>query len=274
MIKSTARRALVTGVSRRRGIGFAIARRLLADGASVFAQSWTSHDRAQPWGADPAGIDGVLAALGGTGGRLAHAEYDLERPEAPAELVAEAALRFDGLDTLVVNHARSSLGRLDELDAEELDRCWAVNVRATLLLVKEFAARFIGMDGRVVLFTSGQHLAPMDGEIPYAASKGALHQLTLTLSEALADRGITVNTVNPGPTDTGWSGPELDDLVSRSMPKGRWNTPDEAAGVVAMLIGEDAAPITGRVIDAEAGFRRWPLTSEGPTRADKPPDSR
>ncbi|MBO0848783.1 MAG: SDR family oxidoreductase [Pseudonocardia sp.] len=257
MISSTPRRALVTGVSRRRGIGYAITRRLLADGASVFAQSWTPHDAGQPWGADPAGIDGMLATLGGEGERLAHAEYDLARPEAPAELVGEAARRLGGLDTLVVNHARSSLGRLDELEADELDRCWAVNVRATLLLVKDFAARFTGTDGRVVLFTSGQHLAPMHDEIPYAVSKGALHQLTLTLSEALADRGITVNTVNPGPTDTGWAGPELAQRVTRLMPKGRWNSPDEAAGVVAMLIGADAAPITGRVIDAEAGMRRW-----------------
>ncbi len=261
----------MTGVSRRRGIGFAIVRRLLEDGASVFAQSWTQHDATQPWGADPVGIDGVLAELGGVGDRLAHAEYDLERPQAPAELVAEATRRFDGVDTLVVNHARSSLGRLDELDADELDRCWAVNVRATLLLVKAFAEQFTGSEGRVVLFTSGQHLGPMADEIPYAVSKGALHQLTLTLSEALADRGVTVNTVNPGPTDTGWSGPELADLVGRSMPKGRWNTPDEAAGVVAMLLGADAAPITGRVIDAEAGFRRWPLMADVPNRAEGTP---
>jgi 3-oxoacyl-[acyl-carrier protein] reductase len=257
MIEAAPRRALVTGVSRRRGIGFAIARRLLADGAGVFVQSWTAHDAGQPWGADPAGVAGLLAALGGEGERLAHAEYDLERPEAPGELVAEAARRFGGLDTLIVNHARSSLGRLDELDADELDRCWAVNVRAALLLVKAFAARFTGLGGRVVLFTSGQHLAPMAGEISYAATKGALHQLTLTLAEALADRDITVNTVNPGPTDTGWAGPELAESVARAMPRGRWNSPDDAAGVVAMLLGDDAAPITGRVIDAEAGFRRW-----------------
>jgi 3-oxoacyl-[acyl-carrier protein] reductase len=106
MITTSGRRALVTGVSRRRGIGFAITARLLADGASVFAQSWTAHDAEQPWGADPAGIDGVLAALGGTGERLAHTESDLARPEAPAELVAQAAGALGGLDSLVVNHAR------------------------------------------------------------------------------------------------------------------------------------------------------------------------
>ncbi|HWN35200.1 MAG TPA: SDR family oxidoreductase [Pseudonocardia sp.] len=259
MIATAGRRALVTGVSRRRGIGFAIAARLLADGASVFAQSWLAHDAGQPWGADPAGIDGVLDALGGPGERLRHAEYDLALPEAPAELVAEAATALGGLDTLVVNHARSSVGDLASLTAAELDLCWAVNVRAALLLVRAFAEQFTDADGRggrVVLFTSGQHLAPMSGEIPYAATKGALHQLTRTLADALADRAITVNTVNPGPTDTGWATAELAGQVSRAMPAGRWNSPAEAAGVVALLLGSDAATITGQVIDAEGGFRR------------------
>jgi len=260
MINQPGRRALVTGVSRRRGIGFAITRRLLADGASVFAQSWTAHDEAQPWGADPTGLAGMLEELGGEGANLAHAEHDLSRPSAPAELVAQAAERLGGLDTLVANHARSSIGGLASLTAEELDLCWAVNVRATLLLVQAFAARLpdsAGHPGRVVLFTSGQHLAPMAGEIPYAVTKGALHQLTLTLGDALADLGVTVNTINPGPTDTGWADPELDDRVGRAMPRGRWNTPEEAAGVVALLLTADAANITGRVIDAEGGFRRW-----------------
>ncbi|HWN32544.1 MAG TPA: SDR family oxidoreductase [Pseudonocardia sp.] len=268
MINPTPRRALVTGVSRRRGIGFAIARRLLADGASVFVQSWTPHDAEQPWGADPVGVTGVLAALtadlNGSTERLAHAECDLARPEAPAALIAEASRALGGLDTLVLNHARGSVGGLGALTAEELDRCWAVNVRAALLLVQAFARQLANADasaggnpGRVVLFTSGQHLGPMAGEIPYAATKGALHQLTRTLADALAELGATVNTVNPGPTDTGWAGPELDDVVARAMPNGRWNTPTEAAGVVALLLGPDAASITGQVVDAEGGFRRW-----------------
>jgi 3-oxoacyl-[acyl-carrier protein] reductase len=259
MITAAGRRALVTGVSRRRGIGFAIAARLLADGASVFAQSWTAHDAGQPWGADPAGSHGVLEALGGPGERLAHAEYDLARSEAAGELVAEAAGALGGLDTLVVNHARSSVADLTALTAAELDLCWAVNVRAALLLVQAFAEQFTdaeGRGGRVVLFTSGQHRAPMPGEIPYAATKGALHQLTGTLADALADRAITVNTVNPGPTDTGWATAETAEQVARAMPGGRWNTPKQAAGVVALLLGADAATITGQVVDAEGGFRR------------------
>lgn len=254
------RTTLVTGVSRRRGIGFAIVRRLLAEtGTQVFAHSYAPYDATEPWGADPGGITGVLADLGGEGARLAHQAADLADPSTPRRLIAAAVERFGRLDALVVNHARSQTGRLDELDAAGLDATWAVNVRASLLLVREFAARYEpgGDGGRVVLFTSGQHQGPMPTEIPYAVTKGALAAITATLADALAERQITVNCVNPGPTDTGWATPEQDDFVARHMPRGRWNTPEEAAGVVALLLSAQAASITGQVINAEGGFRRF-----------------
>ena len=159
----------------------------------------------------------------------------------------------------MVNHARSQLGTLAELDANTLDLTWAVNVRAALLLVRAFADQYRSHPegGRIVLFTSGQHRGPLPTEIPYVATKGALHQITATLADALAERDITVNCVNPGPTDTGWATPEQDSFVARHMPRGRWNTPAEAADVVALLLSPDAATITGQVIDAEGGFRRF-----------------
>ena len=83
--------------------------------------------------------------------------------------------------------------------------------------------------------------------------------MTLTLADSLADRGITVNAVNPGPTDTGGADPELAERVGRAMPRRRWNTPDEIAAVVAWLVSGDASTITGEVIDAEGGFRRWTM---------------
>jgi 3-oxoacyl-[acyl-carrier protein] reductase len=250
--------ALVTGVSRRVGIGFAIARRLLDEGASVFCQSWSPHDAEQPWGADPLGADGVVDALGAPDGRVAHLELDLAEAANAGRLVSAAAARFGHVDVLVANHARSSGQALEEVTAEELDLCWAVNARASVLLVQAFAAQHDGRPGgRVVLFTSGQHRAPMSRELPYAISKGAIQQMTLSLSDALADRGITVNTVNPGPVDTGWASPELAAQVGRALPRGRWNAPDEVAAVVAWLVSDDAATLTGDVVDAEAGFRRW-----------------
>lgn len=81
--------------------------------------------------------------------------------------------------------------------------------------------------------------------------------MTLTLSDALIERRITVNCVNPGPTDTGWATPEQARLVSAAFPRGRWGTPDEAAAVVAWLVSDDASPVTGQIINAEGGFRRW-----------------
>ncbi len=246
------RTALVTGVSRRRGIGFAIARRLLDDGHRVFAQSWSPYDATEPWGAD---LDGALGEL--ESDRFAHLAADFEDPSAPTRLVDAAVERWGRLDTLVLNHARSQATGIDDLTADMLDLTWAVNVRASLLLVQAFAAQFTGDAGRVVLFTSGQHRGPMPDEIPYIATKGALHQLTASLADALVERGITVNCVNPGPTDTGWASAGQEVFVGRHMPRGRWNSPAEAAAVVAMLLGPDAETITGQVVDAEGGFRRW-----------------
>ena len=244
--------ALVTGVSRRAGIGYAIVRRLQEAGASVFVQGWTAHDAGQAWGAEPGGTGAVATELG-----VPYIEADFADPDAPARVVADAREALGPLDVLVVNHARSGSGRLGELTAAELDAFLAENVRASLLLVKEFAAQHDDArgSGRVVLFTSGQHLAPMAGEVAYAVSKGALQQATLTLADELADRGITVNAVNPGPTDTGWGLAELDPAAA--MPSGRWGEPDDAARLVAWLCSDDAGWITGQTIDSEGGLRRW-----------------
>jgi 3-oxoacyl-[acyl-carrier protein] reductase len=106
----------------------------------------------------------------------------------------------------------------------------------------------------VVLLTSGQHLGPMPSELAYIASKGALHQLTWSLSAHLIPRGITVNTVNPGPTDTGWAPPELTEQVRLHAPLGRWGRPEDAARLIAWLATDDAAWITGQVINSTGGF--------------------
>ena len=254
--------AVVTGVSRRVGIGSAVARRLAALGAGLFVTSWTAHDREQPWGADPGGLDAVLAELGGGDapgvGRVEHLEADFQDPEAPDRVMAAAVQAFGHVDILVCNHARSSTGGLGELTAAELDATLAVNTRAVLLLVQAFAARHDGRPGgRVVLFTSGQQLGPMTGELAYAASKAALAGITVSLADGLADRGITVNTVNPGPTDTAYVDQATRERVAKLFPAGRWGTPDDAARLVAWLCTDDAAWVTGQVINSEGGFRRF-----------------
>jgi 3-oxoacyl-[acyl-carrier protein] reductase len=251
--------AVVTGVSRRAGIGFAVTRELLNAEANVLVQSWTPHDAGQPWGSDPAGLAGVLEALGGVGGALEHVEADFADARMPAWVIEQAVRRFGHVDVLIANHARSSKQTLEDVTASELDLAWAVNARASVLLTQAFAARHDDRrpGGRVILFTSGQHLAPMSGELPYAISKGAIHQMTLSLADALADRGITVNTVNPGPVDTGWADPDLARRVGRALPAGRWGRPEEVARLVRWLASDDSAWITGQVLNSEGGFRRW-----------------
>ena len=244
------RNALVTGVSRRAGIGYAITRRLLDAGVSVFIQGLTAHDELQPWKAEPGGTEGVARELG-----VPFMEADFADPAAPAAVVQAAHNALGPISILVANHARSGHGRLGDLTADEIDAFLHENVRASLLLVKELEAQFRGDSGRVILMTSGQHLAPMAGEVAYAVSKGALQQATATLAEELAPRGITVNCVNPGPTDTGWGISEQD--PSGPMPFGRWGEPDDAARLIAWLCSDDARWISGQTINSEGGFRRW-----------------
>jgi 3-oxoacyl-[acyl-carrier protein] reductase len=255
---ASSRVAVVTGVSRQAGIGFAVARRFLADGLTVLIHSWSPHDAMQPWGAEPGGIEAVIRQLGGLGPRLAHVEADLGEPSAPARVIDEALRAFGGVDILVANHAHSSRQSLEAVTAEELDRAWAVNARAVVLLVQAFAARHDDArpDGRVVLLTSGQHLGPMPDELPYAISKGTVHQMTKSLADALATRAITVNTLNPGPVDTGWPSPELREQLRPAFPTGDWGRPDDIAAVIGWLTSQDSRWVTGQVIDAEGGFRR------------------
>jgi 3-oxoacyl-[acyl-carrier protein] reductase len=247
--------AVVTGVGRRVGIGFAIARRLLEADAAVLAHAWSPYDVAA-WDARSDEAEAVVAELGATGGRVEPVQADFADPDAPAAVFAAARDAFGHVDILVVNHTRSGHVPLQELTARHVDDFLHENIRASLLLVKELAAQHDGRPGgRVVLMTSGQHLAPMTREVAYAVSKGALHQATKTLAEALIDRGITVNTVNPGPTDTGWGLADVD--PKPAMPLGRWGEPDDAARLIAWLCSDDARWITGQVIDSEGGFRRW-----------------
>ncbi len=251
--------AVVTGVSRRIGIGYAIARRLARDGASVMAHHWSPHDADQPWGADPLGGSGVIDELRHevpeAADRIAEVSADFVHPAAAFTVMDAAVERFGHVDILVANHARSSGQTLENLTAAEIDLSMAVNVRATLLLAQRFAAQHddARAGGRIVWFTSGQHIGPMPDELPYIASKAALHELTVSVAAGLARRGITVNCINPGPTDTGYADDATVRKVAERHPLGRWSEPDDAAKVIAWLCSDEAAWVTGQTIVSDGG---------------------
>lgn len=250
---------VVTGVSRRAGIGFATACRLAAYGANIFCQHYSPHDAEQPWGADD--VDAVLDEVRENcvgGARVVGMQADFTDPEAPSRVVEAATGEFGRLTGLVCNHAQSgSDGTLAEMRADWLASHWAVNTRASLLLAKAFAERHPSGDkASIVFMTSGQDQGPMPAEIAYAASKAAIAGVTLTISHELAGQGIRVNTVNPGPVDTGYMTVEDLEATQEMFPFGRFGKPDDAARVIAWLLTSEAEWITGQVLNSEGGFTR------------------
>ena len=250
------RTALVTGASRTIGIGAAICRELAKRGADIAFTHYLAYDREQ-YGSPDDGPDQLAEEIRGHGVRCEAIECDLSQPGASKNLIDDVWERAGEIDILVNNAAYSTHDAWDTLTEESLDRHYAVNLRGTAMLTVGFARRFTkGTGGRVINFSSGQHLGPMTTELAYASSKGAIIAFTESISPALASRGITVNVINPGPTDTGWMSDELREALVRSSPAGRVGTPEDAARLVAWLASDDARWITGQVINSEGGWAR------------------
>ena len=249
--------ALVTGASRRREIGTAICRALAGEGADVFFTHWVPFVRTQPEGEDPETPTALQEELRGMGVRAEGMEMDLSLPDSPGRLFDAVTERLGPPSILVNNAAYSARDGFENLDAETLDAHYAVNLRATALLSVEFARRYPGgPGGRIISFTSGPSLGPMLKELAYAATKGAIEAFTATLAAEVGHKGITVNTVNPGPTDTGWMTEEIKRELSAKMPAGKVGEPEDAARLVAFLARDEARWITGQTIHSEGGFLR------------------
>jgi 3-oxoacyl-[acyl-carrier protein] reductase len=243
--------AVVTGVSHRKGIGAAICREFAKKGVDIFFTHWKSDEE---WVLD------FTNEIRSTGVRCESVDCDLSDVEAPSELLDIVSERMGFPAILVNNAAHSERDGYEQLDAKLLDDHYAVNMRGTFLLCVEFARRFQKLNltsGRIINMTSGQDKGPMIGELAYAATKGAISAFTLTLSAELAPLGITVNAVNPGPTDTGWMTEDIKKHLKSKFPKGRIGLPEDAARLVAFLASDEAEWITGQVIHSEGGFLRF-----------------
>jgi 3-oxoacyl-[acyl-carrier protein] reductase len=251
--------ALVTGATRLQGIGAAICRALAARGVDVAFSHWRPYDALFPWSGEASDPDELERGLIALGVRAAAIECDLSDPEAPFRLLDAAEKRLGPVNILVNNAAYSTHDGYERLDAATIDAHYAVNMRGAMLLTVEFARRFTperGRYGRVVNLTSGQGLGPMPDELAYGATKGAIEAFTRSLSPAVAAKGITVNAVNPGPTDSGWISPDLRAALLPKFPLGRLGTPDDAARLVAWLASAESGWVTGQVINSEGGFVR------------------
>jgi 3-oxoacyl-[acyl-carrier protein] reductase len=245
--------ALVTGASRSAGIGAAVARALARAGWDLALTCWRPFDASEPWGSNPRETDELVAEVRELGVRAALHEDDLGDPAAARRIFDAAEASLGSVLALVNVHAHSEEGGLLDTTPEQFDRHVKVNARGTLLLSAEFARRFQGRrgTGRIVNFSSAP---PLAGEIAYAASKGAVEWITLSSAAELAERGITVNAVDPGPTDTGWMTGELYDRIAAESPLGRVGRPEDSAELVAFLCSRQAGWITGQILHCDGGW--------------------
>jgi len=249
--------ALVTGAGRRRGIGAAVCLALASRGAAVVLSYWKAYDREMPWASDEDEPETLLGELRAAGVRTEGVEMDLSGSDSARRLLDAAEERIGRPSILVNTAAYSTRAGFEALDAETLDAHYAVNVRAMALLSVDFARRYPGgPGGRIVNFSSGQSLGPMPEELAYVATKGAIEAFTRTLAVEVGHKGITVNAINPGPTDTGWMTKDLEREITPKFSLGRIGQPEDAARLVAFLASDEAAWITGQVIHSEGGFFR------------------
>lgn len=257
MLIQPRRIAVVTGASRVQGIGAAVCRALAAQNVDIFFTSWGKYDQ-DLYGKEEGGPKELLKEVRALGVRCESLETDLGLPQSAKQIMDEVEVRL-GPPSILVNNAThdDTKASFDQLDAGILDAYYAVNIRGTILLSVEFARRFLNSSGgRIINLTSGQGVAPMPGKIPYVATKGAIEAFTVTLAAEVASRGITVNAVDPGPTDTGWisADPELKKVLLGVAPLGRLGQPEDAARVIAFLASEAAQWITGQIIHSRGGF--------------------
>ncbi len=243
---------LVTGVGRTVGIGAAIAVRLAADGWDVATTHWTPYDDRMPWQRQDDGPARVAAAVRDRGSRVLTVPADLEDPAAPAALLDTVEAGLGPVTALVMCHCESVDSGLLDTTVESFDRHYAVNVRASWLLVREYATRWRGAAGRgrVVALTS-DHVV---GNLPYGATKGALDRMVIAAARELAHLRVSANVVNPGPVDTGWMGPELAARVREQTPLGRGGTPQDTAALVSFLCSPEGGWVNGQLLNADGGL--------------------
>lgn len=212
---------LITGAARADSIAAGVVPRLVADGYMV-----------------------VTSDL-----RDADFPCDLSDPAAPEELIGAVVAEHGPIDALVLSHAHDIETGVLDTTAESLDRHFAVNARASLLLIAAFARQAV--DGGVIVAFTSDHTT---GNLPYGASKGALDRIVISAARELGPAGISANVVNPGPIDTGWMDDATRTALAPDHPLGRLGTPSDIAGIVSFLLSPAGRWISGQLLHTDGGF--------------------
>jgi 3-oxoacyl-[acyl-carrier protein] reductase len=233
--------AIVTGASS--GIGRAIAERLAEDGAIVVVNYNHSGEKAEQ----------VVTGIQAKGGKAVAAQSDMSLVIEVRRLVTETVKQFGRLDILVNNAGRFMPKPLLETTEADFDHIIALNAKGPYFAMQE-AAGVLKEGGRIVnISTDGTHLS-FPGATAYLGSKGALEQYTKGLAQELAPRGITVNTVSPGFTETGMMTDQFRQIGIQMSPLKRLGLPKDIADIVAFVVSEEARWLTGQNIHASGGI--------------------
>lgn len=236
--------AVVTGGSR--SIGAAIAKRLAADGATVVITYNASPERAESV------VNEIVAA----GGQALALAADAGNPEAVRAAIDEVAQCFGKIDILVNNAGISVLGAPEDIAFEDFQRILAVNVTGVFVATQQ-ALRHMGQGGRIIHIGSSMvQYAAFGTASAYTLTKGALTGFSRGLVRDLGPRGITVNTVHPGPTDSDMNpadGP-IADFLRPNIAMGRYGEGQDVAGAVAYLASAQAGFVTGAELIVDGGF--------------------
>ena len=256
---------LITGANNPQGIGAATALAFAREGAHIVLVYKKINRKFDESKADRNGADRYYKAnagdcteleteLGKLNARFLVLENDIADENQVKEIFRSAIARFGKVDVLVNNAATDDENGNDTIETvtqEVIDSTFAVNVRGSLLMTKEFI-RNRGDYGRIINIStdSAQVFA---GQITYGASKATLEALTRSIAMEVGKYGITVNCVAPGPTQTGWIDEDLEKAVIPLIPMGKLIQPEDIASTILFLASEQARMITGQVIKVSGG---------------------
>lgn len=245
--------ALVTGASRAIGIGAAIATTLAQTGWDVAITYWRPYDAEMPWGSVPAEVGILCAQMQAYGARTLAIEADLSLIETPDHLLATVQQELGPVTALIMSHAYSVDSDILTTTVESFDRHFAINARATWLLVRAFGQTFKGEfgRGRIIAITS-DHTA---FNLPYGASKGAMDRIVLAAASEFRALGLTANVINPGATDTGWMSAEQLVQEKERVPLGRVGLPRDCARLVQFLCSPEGGWINGQLLHSNGGVQ-------------------
>ena len=250
---------LITGVSRKVGIGASMAIRIASVGYNIFTTYYRPYDQDMPeWKKDDTDVQVIAREISKFPVKFGSYECDLSD-------IAQIAKIFDTVEKEIgpvyglINNACFSIDtNIDSLTAELIDKHYYINVRAPMLLSQEFVKRYRQnknySQGRIITLTSGYVAEPNPGNLAYSATKAAMNRFINSLSLEVAGLGITVNSVDPGPTDTGWMSRESKSEILKNAPMKRLGQPMDVANLIEFLISEKAQWVTGQIIHSRGGF--------------------